>query len=239
MEELEVTCIVLSSMPFKEKDRLISVFTVELGVVTCIAKGVSAQSAKLKPIAQPFCFAKIELTKSNEFYVIKGISVIDSFFDITNNYDNFVISSSLLEICKIILKPNIIAENLFIMLVKTLQNIVYNDIDCKLSATKFMLTTLKIIGYDIGFEYCDNCNMKFMGDIKFNIETGTFRCVNCSGGVVVSKTVFMNLKIISATPIDRLSTLKVKSDILDSCLNLLYKNLERRLNCTIKSLKNY
>ena len=47
MEELTVTGIVLSSMPYKDKDKLIHIFTVELGVVTGILKGVAAESGAL------------------------------------------------------------------------------------------------------------------------------------------------------------------------------------------------
>ena len=47
LEDLEVTGIVLSAMPYKEKDKLVYIFTVELGLITGILKGVSAPKAKL------------------------------------------------------------------------------------------------------------------------------------------------------------------------------------------------
>jgi DNA repair protein RecO (recombination protein O) len=236
LEEYEITGIVLSAMPYKEKDKLLQVFSVELGVISCIMKGVSASNAKLKSIAQPFCFAKFELTKSNSFYVVKGANVIDSFFELTIDYDQFVSCSTLLEICKIIMKPNIISESLFLSLIKTLQNIVYNGIDYRLACSKFLLSSLQIIGYALNFEVCDNCNMEFMGNIKFNHETGTFRCSNCSGGIVIDKVIITNLKIINSISFEKLQTIKVREEVLNDCLKLLYKNIENRLNCKIKSL---
>ena len=155
MEDIVVSGIVLSSMPYREKDRLIHIFTVELGKVTAILKGVSAPKAKLKFAGQPFCFAKFELTGSKDMFVVKGAELIDTFFDLTLDYDNYLLCSSLLEVCSIILKPGIIAENMFLCLIKTLQNIVYNQINCKLAIIKF---------------YCFDAIKQFFIFFNFRIE---------------------------------------------------------------------
>jgi DNA repair protein RecO len=191
--------------------------------------------AKLKFAGQPFCFAKFELTGSKDMFVVKGAELVDTFFDLTLDYDKYLLCSSMLEVCSIILKPNIIAENIFIGLMRTLQNIVYRSIDCKLAVTKFYLFVLDVIGYGLNFSTCDNCGMKFVGDIKFNSETGTFRCVACSGGMKVDKRDFTTLKIISSTDFERLHTLKINNDVLSNCLNLIVNNLSERLNYRIKS----
>ena len=235
MEDIIVNGIVLSSMPYKEKDRLIQIFTVELGKITGILRGVASPKAKLKFAGQPFCFAKFELSSSKDMYIVKGAELVDTFFDLTLNYDNYILASSMLEICSSILKPNIIAENLFVGLMRTLQNIVYGNINCKLAVVKFYLYVLDVIGYGLNFVNCDNCGMKFIGDIKFNSETGTFRCSACSGGLKIENRIFMNLKIISSTEFERLHTLKVQEDVLTACINLLIKNLSQRLNFKIKS----
>ena len=233
---MEVTGIVLSAMPYKEKDKLIHIFSVELGLITGILKGVSAPKAKLKYAGQPFCFGKFDLAPAKDFYVVKGVELVDSFFDLTQDYDNFRLSNLMLEICKVILKPNIIAENLFILLLKTLNNIVYNNCDARLSLLKFMCEVLTSIGYKLNFTTCDNCNMKFVGDIKFDIESGTFRCANCSGGMIISKQEFVSLKIIDECDIDKIKTIKLSNDTLNSLLRLMIGNLSFRLNHKFKSI---
>ncbi len=238
MEELTVTGIVLSSMPYKDKDKLIHIFTVELGVVTGILKGVAAANSKLKFAGQPFCFGSFDMVKSSDFYVVKGVDLIDTFFDLTSDYENFRLCNFMLEVCKIIMKPNIISESLFLTLLKTLQNVVYTeDINTKLCVVKFMTTVLEIIGYKLNFDTCDNCGMKFVGDIKIDIYSGTFRCANCSGGELISKQDFVTLKIIQNTPLDKLKTVKVSTDCLNRIFDLCVLDLSNRLNCKFKSLK--
>lgn len=236
MEELTVTGIVLNAMPYKDKDKIIHIFTLELGVVSGILKGVASPNSKMKFAGQPFCFGKFDLVKSNDFYVVKGVDLIDTFFDITTDYDSFRFCNFMLEVCKNIMKPNIISESLFLTLLKSLQAIVYNQVSIKLVVCKYILRVLEIIGYKLNFDNCDNCGMKFVGDIKFDEYAGTFRCSSCSGGVVVSKQLFVSLKIISNTDFDRLSSIKLNDECLSAMLDLLVEDLSQRLNCKFKSL---
>ena len=236
MEDVTVTGIVLSAMPYRENDRLIQLFSVELGKVTAILKGVASSKAKMKFAGQVFCFGKFDLTASKGFYVVKGVDLVDSFFDLTQDYDIYKLSQSMLEVCSHILKPSIIAEKIFITLIKSLQNIVYNKIDAHIAVLKFFLSTLEDIGYGLNFETCDNCSMAFVGDIKFDENSGTFRCVDCSGGVKVSRGDFMTLKLISSTEISRLHTLKLRKELVSSCFKLVVEDLQLRLNCKLKSL---
>ena len=223
-------------MPYKDKDKIIHIFTLELGVVSGILKGVASPNSKMKFAGQPFCFGKFDLVKSNDFYVVKGVDLIDTFFDITTDYDSFRFCNFMLEVCKNIMKPNIISESLFITLLKSLQAIVYNQVSIKLVVCKYILRVLEIIGYKLNFDNCDNCGMKFVGDIKFDEYAGTFRCSSCSGGVVVSKQLFVSLKIISNTDFDRLNSIKLNDECLSAMLDLLVEDLSQRLNCKFTSL---
>lgn len=236
MEEITITGIVLSAMPYKEKDKLISIFSVELGKITAILKGVSTSNAKLKFAGQPFCFGKFDLVRTKDFFVVKGCDAIDTFFDLTEDYEKFQLCSLMLEISSAVLKPNILAENLFLCLVKSLQYIVYEGVSTRLVVAKFILFTLKSIGYELNFETCDNCGMKFVGDIKFDLYSGTFRCRACSGGEVVSRQDFANLKIISASPIEKLKTIKTTIDSQKRMIAMLVDNLSDKLNAKFKSI---
>jgi len=236
LEEISVTGIVLSSMPYREKDKLIHIFSVELGKITAILKGVNSANAKLKFAGQPFCFAKFDLAGEREILTVKGAELIDAFFDLTQDYDNYLLSSSMLETCSVILKPGIISEQLFLTLIRSLQNIVYNDVKAKVAVLKFYLTALKLIGYRLNYEACDNCGMAFVGDIKFDKYSGTFRCSNCSGGIKLEKRDFMTIKIIDNTIISRLHTLKLDNKSLCETTKLILSDVSERLNFKFKSI---
>ena len=142
----------------------------------------------------------------------------------------------MLEVCKLILKPNIISERLFITLLKSLNNVIYNNVDVRISTLKFLCDVLSIIGYRLNFITCDNCNMKFMGDIKFDLESGTFRCANCSGGIIISKQDFISLKIVQECDFEKIGTIKLNTETINNLLNLMIKNMSYRLNSKFKSI---
>lgn len=236
MEDITVTGIVLNSIKYGEKDRIIHIFSVELGNITATLKGVDAPKSKMKFASQPFCFAKFDLAMGHNFYVVKSVDLIDSFFEISSDYDTFVLCNSMLDICNHILKPNILAEGLFLSLLKTLQNIVYNGISTELAVLRFYCDLLQNLGYGLNFDKCDNCGLKFVGDIKFDTISGTFRCSNCSGGIKISARNFMTLKIIYGTSMDRLHTLRVDLSVINELIRLLLDNISRKTGYKVKLL---
>lgn len=223
-------------MPYREKDRLIHIFSVELGNITALLRGVSAPNSKLKYAGQPFCMGKFELAKGHDFYTVKGVELIDTFYDVSLDYDNYRYCSAMLEICNFILKPNIIAEKLFINLVKILNNIIYANVNSKVCLIKFMTDLLEIVGYKLNFDYCDVCGMKFMGAIKWNIDSGTFRCSACAVGEKLENQEFVSLKVISECDIQKLNSIRINENVLDKLIILVLKNIERRLSYKFKSI---
>jgi hypothetical protein len=91
LEELEVTGIILNSMPYKEKDRLVHIFSVEIGNISAIFRGVESPRAKLKYASQPFCFAKFDFrpTALFRYYMSKKDNIIHEQF-ITFNVNTIV-----------------------------------------------------------------------------------------------------------------------------------------------------
>ena len=60
----------LSNCDYKEKDKLVEIFSVELGKITAILKGCKAPTAKLKFAFQPFCFAEFSVIRAGKFYQV-------------------------------------------------------------------------------------------------------------------------------------------------------------------------
>ena len=61
MDDLKYKGIVLAARDHKEKDKLVTLFTLEQGKITALLKGVKAPKAKLAFAAQLFCFGEFLL----------------------------------------------------------------------------------------------------------------------------------------------------------------------------------
>ena len=238
MEELKVTGIVLSVKPHKEKDAILDIFTAELGKIRAVLKGVKNPKAKFKFACQPFCFAEWVLVKSGDFFTAINVYQYDTFYELTTDYNNFVYASVMLEVCSEILKPNIIAERLLVMLLNSLKKIVYENGDSLIVLNKFLLDTIQYLGYGLSFKSCGVCGMPITTDIVLSYVSNDFCCTNCCNGhgVLISKEQYNFLKIVDSTELDRIGSIKFKPELAKASLNLLKLDLENLLNFRIKSL---
>jgi len=237
MEEFKVRGIVLSAKDYKEKDILITLFTVELGKINAVLRGAKQSKAKLKFAGQPFCFADWILIKKGEYFYVISVDLIDTFYDLTSDYDAFLIASSINEMCLETLKPNMIYENLFLCYLNALKSLVYDKIDYNVVFVKFLIEFLKISGYALNFDKCGICNMQIVGDIILSNSSNAFCCVSCSNnyGMNVSKREFNTLKIFANSRWDNLSTIKVNTESILICINILKYNLQNIFNHKFKS----
>lgn len=237
MEEIKVNGIVLSSMSYKENDMLLHVFTAEIGKITCILKGAKKPNAKLKWAALPFCFCEWVLAKRGDFYIVTSASCFDTFFDITKDYDTYLICSMMLEVTSATLKEGIVADALFLRLANALKNIVYSDTKPQLIVAKYLLEIVKFLGYDPNFNVCEICGMPIKNDILLSYDTHNFSCRSCCGGygMIISRQQFNVLKIIKNTNLEKLSSIKCTDEVLYAILNILRFNLESILEIKIKS----
>jgi DNA repair protein RecO (recombination protein O) len=239
-DEFRVKGIVISSIDYKEKDKLITIYTLELGKITANLKGVKNANAKLKFASQIFCFADFVLSKTGEFYTVITADQIESFFNLTKDYDKFLIGEILLEIVNIVCLSNEINEGYFLTLLKCLKIITYENFNNYIVLIKFLLHTFKISGYDINFDACFSCRSLLLDSIYFNFDDGTINCKNCAGinSVELTKKEFAYLKIIHSSDFEKLSTIKADANELINLIMMLTKNFENKFNKKIRIIKN-
>ncbi len=232
MEEIKVNGIVLSSIDYGEKDALVSLFTVELGKITIKMRGVKGDKAKFKYACQPFCFGEWVCAKKGDYYTLISFSLVDNFYELTLDYNKYVICNTFLEMCDKILKPNIISEKLFVNLLTALKQCVYEDDNPFKVAVKFYLQTISIMGYGLTFGNCFSCGLPIKSDIYLSNHTNDFCCVPCCNrnGELVSKEVYNTLKILNQTNFYGLKNVAIKDAILKRALILLKTDYENLIN---------
>ena len=85
MASLKVTGIVLGGKDVKEKDRLVSLFTPDRGILTAILKGVRGDKAKLKSAKEPFSFGEFIIEEGKVSSIITGFDMIDNFYSLSSD----------------------------------------------------------------------------------------------------------------------------------------------------------
>ncbi len=229
MEDFKVNGIVLNSKDYLEKDKLITLFTLELGKITAKLKGVKSAKAKLKYAGQPFCFGEWVLTKTGEHYTVVSCSIIDTFYELTTDYDLMLCATKLLKLVNIVFKAGLINEKLFLSLINALKMIVYESGEKDLILVKFYMDFLNMSGYGVDFSCCSRCGKAFVNDVYLDFKSGGVVCMQCSNNesdIYLSKQEFAYLKLISSTELKKVNTIKIQVEVLTQIKALIEKKLK-------------
>lgn len=237
MEDTKVKAIVLDSKDYKDKDKLVTLFTLENGLVSAVAKSVKSSNAKMKFAKEPFCFGDFILVGNNEIKTISSVSVLDTFFDIVTNLDRFFLSSAVLSVIKEIVNYNEPNPTLFLLTLNTLKMFAYEKaLNPKMIFCKFLINAFDLVGYRINFRYCANCKGDFQLKRYFNFNSGEIICSKCKNDncSLVDNDALKLIQELSTHKFDELLKLEFDEKTIIDLQNLLVKNFEYRYYKKIK-----
>lgn len=232
MATTKVKGIIIENKDYKEKDILATIYTVELGKVKALFKGVKGEKAKLKAHKNIFTFAEFVLENTKGNNIVSQVDLIEGFYNLSQELDKFYEACSIVDIVKK-LGSEQSDPVFFLEFVKALKNLNYYEVSKNLTLIKFLLKVFEGAGYPINFLECSSCKAMITGRKFFNFEIGEIVCGNCkkNTSIEISPLVFSSLKIINQTPYEKLKSIKINNDGIMGALRLLSDNFEWRFGC--------
>ncbi len=231
MPNIKVKAVVLTNKDCKEKDKLVTLFSLEEGKLFVYFKGVKLDKAKLKAGKEPFTFGEFVIEKGRAGNIVTEVEIIDSFLPIRADIDKYYEACSILDIVlKLFKDPN---PTMFIQVIKSLKAISYDFSPKNYALLKFLLSIFENNGYNLNFDVCSSCKAKLTGKKFLNLDFGEIVCSNCkrNTSVEILPSTMSALKIIKQTPYDKLKSVKIGGGGTEKAVNLLAENFEWRFNC--------
>lgn len=236
MAETKVKAIVFGNRDMGDNDKLVTLFSLENGIIDAKLVGVKKQNAKLKLFKEPFCFAEFSLIQKGSFFLISGAELLDDFHEISTDVDRYF---SACEMIKLLEKINRKGEEnpmAFIEFLRALQALAYDKIAPDLALLKFMICLLEKMGYSLQFSCCISCGQKFVKAF-LNLHTGEVICGDCQRALPllgketaeVPKLAFSAMHLTSETDYNRMATLKLQGEGIKQAITLLKGNIERKV----------
>jgi DNA repair protein RecO (recombination protein O) len=177
MQATEVKGLVIRSVDYKESDRLITIFTEEMGTVSAIAKGARTVKSRFMSSASQFCYASFVLYKKGDLYWVKEASLIESFFGLRESIEGLALGTYVLEILNHVTVSEAERELLRLSL-NTLYAISQNLYPLKKIKAAFEIRLMAIIGFMPEVVHCVSCG-RTDGDFIFDIMGGSIECMEC------------------------------------------------------------
>ncbi len=212
MEE-KYNAICIRSVSYRDNDKMLTLFTLEKGLVDCIARGVKKQGAKLRFASEPFCFSEYVLVEKNDRRTLIEANQIDGFYDIPLNIDKFYAASAILEFLRRFLVDGEKSYELFLLTVKALKTIEQTKGDPNLALVKFYLSAMELSGYGISFSDCSACKSAIEKRAFFDFDDCNFYCENCAdlGCIEMRVSTYKLLRLLDKTSLEDLKNIDLSA----------------------------
>lgn len=150
MRNKNLTAITLRAVNYGDNDKILTLFSLEEGIISVRAKGVKKARAKLKFASEPFCYGCFEIAASTNTTnnILTGCETKELFYFLREDIVKFYGGSSFLELCTDFLQPQEINVELFKILITSL-SLLETSLPPQNVALYFYINALKACGFDI------------------------------------------------------------------------------------------
>ncbi len=173
----EVKGLVIRTVDIKESDKLITIFTEEMGVVTAMAKGARSLRSRHLAATSLFCYSTFVLYSKGDNFWIRESELHESFFGIRKTVEGLALAGYILEV---ICHAAVSAPD------RELLRLSLNSLYA-ISSAKYSLSHIKaafeircasVLGFMPDLLACRECGER-LGDFFFDIMSASLVCYSC------------------------------------------------------------
>jgi DNA repair protein RecO (recombination protein O) len=211
----KINGVVIKTKEFKENDKLVWLYTDNLGKITTIAKGAKKSKSRLFSLTLPLCYGEYVLFKGKNLYNLQEGKIINSLQGLLENLDKLTYSSYLCELIDICVEEGEVNKSLFKDFITCLYLLNTDALNYEILLRSFELKILKATGYGLDLENCVVCNKKILVSSYISLSQYGGICENCEKqhGIYISKPAYNSIKFLIKTPMDKLYRININDDV--------------------------
>lgn len=229
----KISAIVIKSIDYLEYDKMVWLYSLQHGRISAVAKGVKKNGAKLKNAVEQFAFGSYSLSSGNgkTRFVISGCDQIENFYSLRLDLDKYYVACIVLDTLSQLEIEGQSNPQVFLLTLKTLQQLTETDVSPKLLLVKFLLDYLSYSGYKLNFDQCGVCHSSNFTRLYIDLVAGSTACVACrsSSSFEIAPPVLAVLNTLSDMPLAKVKVCKYKEEYLTNALVLLNQYITHTL----------
>lgn len=177
----ELSAIILRGRDYKEHDKLVTLYSLEQGRQTVLAKGVKKPTGKLRGLVQPFTQARLTLTKGRgSLPVLTQGEVERPFVSLRQDLAKIAYASYFAELVYAALPEGKVNRAAFLLVLAAFA-LLDMDADAAQTARYFELHLLDALGLAPRLSSCLGCERGIPGGRFYLVpERGGLLCATCS-----------------------------------------------------------
>jgi DNA repair protein RecO (recombination protein O) len=247
-----VQAIVLKRTDVGEADRLLTLFTPDLGKIRVVAKGARKPTSRKSGHVELFTHCTLMIAKGKQFDVVTQADTIDAFIPLRNDLDRLGYAYYLAELVDRFLEEDAENRSLFELLNEALGWLGQTETEPGLLARFFELHLLHEVGYRPQLFKCVLCGKNIEPtDNFFSIDAGGAIDPGCmspqhdkptaSGFMHDARPMSLNvlkvLRYLQTREWETVRTLRLNADVMLQVEALLQRYIVHHLERTLKSVE--
>lgn len=180
----EVRGIVLRCTDIKETDRLITIYSEQMGLITALAKGSRSLKSRKMSATSQFCYSNFVLYGTEDKLYVREASLIDSFYSLRDSIEGLALG---MYICEVV--ENVATSDGDVELLRLTLNSLYaigkGSFDLNKIKATFELRLASVLGFMPDVTACSRCGESH-GEFFLDVMAAAMECEKChkvsSGG---------------------------------------------------------
>lgn len=206
---LQVTGMVLKSIPVGEYDRAVTILTTGKGKISAFARNARKQNNRFMAAVSPFCFGTFKLYAGRNSYTMAEAEISNYFEKLREDLEGACYGMYFLEVADFYTRENNDDAEMLKLLYQSLRALLHNNLDNRLVRSVFECKAMAVNG-------------EFPG---------------VPGDMELSESAAYTLKFIANTPAEKLYTFTVTQSVLTELQAVSEKYRERIWGHHFKSLE--
>ncbi len=178
MQIVMVSGLVVRTTDYGEKDRILSLYTDELGLITVTANGSRSLKSRALVATELFCYSRFVLTKRADRYTVKEVELIESFFDLRSDVTKIALAGYACEVLAHVGTENMPEPDLLRLCLNTLYAIAKEKSTHAQIKGAFEMRAAAILGFMPELSVCADCGEEGE-DVVLDVMNGAVRCGEC------------------------------------------------------------
>lgn len=184
-----VEAIVIRHNDWGEADRLLGLFTRELGKIRAIAKGVRKPRSRKAGHLEPFTRANLLLARGRDLYIVTQAETVNAYARLKDDLVLLGYASYILELLDRFTYEEGENRSLYRLMTNTLGRL-SSDYDPALVVRYFEIRLLDLLGFRPHLFNCANCEAEIKPeDQYFSSELGGVVCPTCGPGIAGARPI--------------------------------------------------
>jgi DNA repair protein RecO (recombination protein O) len=231
--------IVLRYVNYRDADRIVTLFSRELGKIQVTARGCRRQKSRLLVATELFCYGEYILYFRQGRYTMTQCEIKDDFYNIRTNLDTLAYSTYLINLCEEAIQPGEGNSYLFRLLLNALTYLSYSDLNPLDITLIFSLKMIDLLGYRPQLSACVRCGNENPDAVAFSSREGGILCRKCNNAdpfaYNIHKGTLQTMKYILQMDSARMGTIRIGEETKEELKKIIKVYLSQRLEKHFKS----